>query len=120
MSNSRNVTFIKDKKDRKRLHCVNCLLYGRFMLAKEQCIFLRKNTVGVSSKKLPAGNMGPAQLGLTICLLIYRLGMSLLRKSGPSQTIHTFKPWWPTWVAIFEALFYFITRDFGLKSHKMG
>ena len=27
------------------------------------------------------------------------------RKSGSSQTIHTYKPSWLTWVVIFEALF---------------
>ena len=29
----------------------------------------------------------------------------LLRKSGSSQTIHTYKPYWLSWAVIFKALF---------------
>ena len=32
-------------------------------------------------------------------------GLSMPRKSCPSQYIHTYKPYWLSWVVVFEALF---------------
>ena len=67
----------------------------------------------------PIEFVGPAYWGLNkqmgcLCLqgklilngnLVIRSGLSLPRKSGSSQTIHTYRPYWLSWMVIFEALF---------------
>ena len=51
------------------------------------------------------GLLVPPGKASLLLLLVNSSGLSLPRKSGSGQTVHTYKPCWFSWVVMFEALF---------------